>query len=65
MAFVLHFNLWLHYITCGSLFERLQETRGYNLKEHEAVFQHLIISIAAGSILFAFCFRLNIFTSKI
>ena len=32
------FPLWLHYITRGYLFERLQETRGYSLKEHEAAF---------------------------
>ena len=36
MAFVYTFPLWLHYITCGYLFEGLQETRG--LKKHEAVF---------------------------
>ena len=50
------------------LFERLQEGRGYGRKEHEAVFlkrQNLIFSIAAGNISFVFCFRLNIFTSKI
>ena len=50
------------------LFERLQKTRGNSLKEHEAVFlnrQYLIFSMAAGSVSFVFCFRLNIFTSKI
>ena len=37
------------------LFERLQETKRYTLKEHETVFlkmQNLIFSIAAGSIWF-------------
>ena len=55
-------------ITCGYLFECLQESRGYSLKEHEAVFlkrQNLIFSITAVSILFVFCFRLNILTNKI
>ena len=40
----------------------------YSLKEHEAVFlkrQKLIFSVVAGCIWFAFCFRLNTFTSKI
>ena len=62
------FPLWLHYTTRGSLFEGLQESRGYSLKEHEAVFlkrQNLIFSIAAGCISFVFCFRLNIFRRKI
>ena len=47
------FPLWLHYITGGYLFERVQETRGYNLNEHDASFlkrQILIFSIAHGSI---------------
>ena len=50
------------------LFDRLQETRGYSLKQHEAVFlkgQNFIFSIVAGSISFVSCFRLNVFTSKI
>ena len=50
------------------VFERLQEVRGHSLKEHEAVFlkrQNLIFSIAAGSILFVFCLKLIVFTSKI
>ena len=34
MAFVLH----LHYIARDYLLEDLQETSGYSLKEHEAVF---------------------------
>ena len=36
--------------------------------EHEAVFmkrQNLIFSVAAESILLVFCFRLNVFTTKI
>ena len=44
------------------------ESWSYCLKKHEAVFlkrQNLIFPIAAGSIWFVFCFRLNIFTSKI
>ena len=56
------FPLWLHYITRGYLFERLQETRGYSLKEHETTFlkrQNLIFfSTAAGSISFVSCFLL-------
>ena len=54
--------------TRGYLFERLQETRSYSRKEHEAVFlkrQNLIFSIAPESISFVFYFRLNIFTSNI
>ena len=50
------------------LFERLEETRAYNLKEYEAVFfkrQNLTFSIVAGSISFVFCLILNIFISKI
>ena len=38
------------------------------MKEHEAVFlkrQNLVFSIAAGSISFVFCFRINIFIRKI
>ena len=52
----------------GYLFERLKDTIGYSLKKHEAVFlkrQNSIFSIAARSMSFGFCFRLNIFTSKI
>ena len=58
------FSTW----TRRYLFERLQETRGYNLREHEAVSlkrQNLIFLIAAGSISFVFYFRLDIFASKI
>ena len=58
------FSTW----ALGYLFKRLQETRGYSLKDHEAVFlkrRNLIFSIAAGSISFVFCFRLNISSSKI
>ena len=43
------FSTW----TRDYVFKILQETRGYNLKEHEAVFlkrQNLIFSIAAGDI---------------
>ena len=43
------------------VFEHLQETRDYSLKEHEAVFlkkQKLIFSIAAGNDLLVFCFFL-------
>ena len=51
------------------LFECLQETRGYSLKEHEAVFlkgkKWFFLKLAAGIISFVFCFRLNIFTLKI
>ena len=35
MAFVLHFFIWF---TIPFLFERLQETRGYSLKEYEGIF---------------------------
>ena len=66
MTLALHFPIspW----TLGYLFKRLQETRGYSRREHEAVFlkkRNLIFSIAAGSISFVFCFRLNISSSKI
>ena len=50
------------------LFQRLQKTRSFSLKENEAVFletQNLMFSIVAVSILFRFCFRLNICTSMI
>ena len=56
-------STWTH----DYLFECLQETRGYSLKIHGAVFlkrQNLIFPVAAGSTWFVF-FRLNIFTSKI
>ena len=49
-------------------FERLQETIGYNVQQHEVVFlkrQNLIFSIAAGIISIVSFFRLNIFTNKI
>ena len=68
MTFVLHSPIYpfvfqsLFYLSTCYLFERLQETRGYSLKEHEAVFwkkQHLIFCIAAGSISFIFCIKLN------
>ena len=66
MAFVLflHCNplsTWTH----GYLFHCLFETWSYSLKIFEAVFlkrQNLIISIIAGRIWYAFCFRQNIFT---
>ena len=54
--------------TLSYLFEYLQQTRGYSLKEHKAAFlkrEKLIFSIAAVSISFAFRFSLNIFLSKI
>ena len=58
MAFILHFPCG--YITSrGYLFEGLQETRGYSLKE-QAVFlkrQSLTFSIAAGSIIHLFHFK--------
>ena len=47
------FFTWTH----SYLFKRLQETKGYNL--------NLVFSLAPGSISFAFCFRLTIFTRKI
>ena len=50
-------------LTPGYLFERLQETIGYSLKEHEVIFlkrQKLIFAIAAGIISIISCFRLNI-----
>ena len=56
-GFYFTFPLWLHYITCGSLFEGPQETRGLSLKESEAVFskwQNFILSIAALSIIHLF-----------
>ena len=48
-------------------FQRLHETRR-NMKEYETIFlnkQNLTFSTVAGSIWFIFCFRLNIFASKI
>ena len=57
-------STWTH----DYLFECLQETRGYSLKVHGAVFlkrQNLIFPVAAGSTWFVFFFRLHIFTSKI
>ena len=58
------FSTW----TRGYLLEHLEETRGYSLKKHEAVFlkkKNLIFSLAAGSNSFVFCFKLNSFASKI
>ena len=61
------FFTWTH----GYLFERLQESKqtgGYSLKEQETCFlkeTKFNFSIAAESVLFVFCFRLNTFTSKI
>ena len=52
--------------TRAYLFQRLHKTRSFSLKENKAVFletQNLIFDIVAA-ILFGFCFRLNIFTSK-
>ena len=74
MAFILHLpiSLFVYHLlstwTCGYLVKSPQETRGYILKEHEDVFlkrQNLFFSLAAESISFVFCFRLNIFTGKI
>ena len=71
MAFVLHFAIFPFVLQFFFYLNtwRLQETRGYSLKEHEAVFlkrQNLyFFSIATGSISFVFHFKLNIFTSKV
>ena len=73
MDFVLHFpfpNLFYNRLsssTRGYLVERLQETRGYSLKDEAAFLkrQNFIFSVAAGSISFGFCLILNIFTSKV
>ena len=51
----------------GYLFQCLYKTKSYTLNDYEAVSLiketiNLIFSIVAGSILFAFCFRLNIFS---
>ena len=54
------FSTWTR-VTYLNVYRRLQVI-GYSLKEHEAVFwkrQHLIFWIAAGSITFIFCIRLN------
>ena len=54
--------------TRGYLFQRLHKTRTFSPEENEAVFletKNLIFSRVAVSILFGFCFRLNIFTSAI
>ena len=60
------FPLWLHYITSGYLFERLQETRGYSLKEHETTFlkrQNLIFfflqQLEVFHLFLAFCYLLG------
>ena len=53
--------------TRAHLIQRLHKTESFSLKENDAVFletRNLIFSIVAV-ILFGFCFRLNIFTSKI
>ena len=73
-GFCFRFSLFPHFFynplstwTHDYLFECLQETRGYSLKIHGAVFlkrQNLIFPVAAGSTWFVF-FRLNIFTIKI
>ena len=52
----------------GCLFQRLHENQNYILREYEAAFlmrQNLIFSLVAGSIWLNFCFRFNIFTTKI
>ena len=57
-------SAWRH----GYLFQHLHETRSYSLKKYEAVFltrQNLTFPLVAESIWFNFCFRINIFTSKI
>ena len=51
--------------TGGYLFQYLSECKSYSLKDYQAVFvkrQNLLFSVIAGSIWFAFCFKLNIFT---
>ena len=53
---------------CGYLSQHLHKTRSFSLKENDAVFletQNLIFSRVAASVLFGFCFRVNIFTCKI
>ena len=50
------------------IFQRLHKIRTFGLRENEAIFletQNLIFSIVAERIWFGFCFKLNIFTSKI
>ena len=51
----------LSHLSTWFLIWDLQETRGYHMKEHEAVFlkrKNLIFSIAAGYTLLVFCFFL-------
>ena len=62
-VFALHF---LIVIPC--FIQRLHEGRRCSLKEHEAISlkrESLVFSAVVGNIRFAFCFRINIFTSKI
>ena len=55
-----HLSTW----TQGCLFQDLPKTGSYRLKEHEVVFLYKIwfFFTAAGSIWFAFCFRLKMLT---
>ena len=51
--------------TRGYLF---QHYRSFSLKETEVVFletKNLVVFLVAASILFGFCFKLNVFTIKI
>lgn len=53
--------------TRGHLYQRLHKSRCFSIHENEPVFlgtQNLIFSIVAVSILFCFCFRLNILINK-
>lgn len=53
--------------TRGYLYQRLHKSRCFSMHENEAVFlgtQNLIFTIVAVSILFCFCFRLNILINK-
>ena len=49
--------------TGGYLFQYLSESKSYSLKDYQVVFvkrQNLLFSVIAGSIWFAFCFKINI-----
>ena len=66
-AFVLYLfphSSALYTWTLGYLFQRLHTTRSFSLKQSEAVFLETQFNLTAVSILFGFCFRLNISTSK-
>ena len=68
MVFALHFPIAIPCLLgCVITYFNVYNRR-YSLEENEAVFlttQNFIFSIIAGSIWFNFCFRLNMFTSKI